>query len=213
MDSYDEEARRAAGEAWLAASSWALDGALDSAGATRDEAGIRARVAQAEAFVHLQDLPETDLLLAADYAAHEAGFAAAQAITGGQAALYHLDSTDPARPRARALPEEIARVVQARAANPRWIAGMRAHGFRGAAEIAATLEHMAAFAHLAGAVGGHLFDLYHAATLGDSETEAFLRGANPGAHAAMLERFRALREAGLWDSRRNSVIAALEDGS
>ena len=213
LDSYDEEARRAAGEAWLAASSWALDGALDSAGPTRDEAGIRARVAQAEAFVHLQDLPETDLLLAADYAAHEAGFAAAQAITGGQAALYHLDSTDPARPRARALPEEIARVVQARAVNPRWIAGMRAHGFRGAAEIAATLEHMAAFAHLAGAVGGHLFDLYHAATLGDPETEAFLRGANPGAHAAMLERFRALREAGLWDSRRNSVIAALEDGS
>ncbi len=213
LDSYDEEARRTAGEAWLAASSWALDGALDGAGATRDAAGIRARVAQAEAFVHLQDLPETDLLLAADYAAHEAGFAAAQAITGGQAALYHLDSTDPARPRARALPEEIARVVQARAANPRWIAGMRAHGFRGAAEIAATLEHMAAFAHLAGAVGGHLFDLYHAATLGDPETEAFLRGANPGAHAAMLERFRALREAGLWDSRRNSVIAALEDRS
>ncbi len=209
LDSYDEEARRAAGEAWLAASAWALDGAE----ATHDDAGIRARVARAEAFVHLQDLPETDLLLAADYAAHEAGFAAAQATLGGQAALYHLDSTDPARPRARALPEEIARVVQARAANPRWIAGMRAHGFRGAAEIAATLEHMAAFAHLAGAVGGHLFDLYHAATLGDPETDAFLRDASPGAHAAMLERFRALRDAGLWDSRKNSVIAALEERS
>ncbi|MEO0654533.1 MAG: cobaltochelatase subunit CobN, partial [Pseudomonadota bacterium] len=114
LDDYSEEARRDAGEAWLAASAWALDGDL----ATHDTAGIRARVAAADSFVHLQDLPETDLLLASDYAAHEAGFAAAQRVTGGQAALYHVDNTDPARPSARTLREEIARVVQARAANP-----------------------------------------------------------------------------------------------
>ncbi len=206
LEDYTPEGRRAAGEAWLSASAWALDGEA----AARDDQGIRSRVAGADSFVHLQDLPETDLLLAADYAAHEAGFAAAQAVTGGSAALYHLDATDPARPRARLLPEEISRVVHARAANPAWIAGMRDHGFRGAAEIAATLDHMAAFAHLAGAVAPHLFDLYHEATLGDPETEAFLRDANPEAHAAMLARFGALREAGLWQTRRNSIAAALE---
>ena len=66
--------------------------------------------------------------------------------------LYHLDATRPEAPRARTLTEEISRVVRSRAANPKWIAGMMRHGFRGAAEIAATLEHMAAFAHLADAV-------------------------------------------------------------
>lgn len=203
---YTEAGRRAAGEAWLKASAWALDG--DSA--ERQDHGIRARVAQADTFVHAQDLPETDLLLAADYAAHEAGFAAAQAITGGQAALYHLDNTDPNRPRARALPEEIARVVQARAANPAWIAGMRAHGFRGAAEIAATLDHMAAFAHLAGAVSPHLFDLYHDATLGHVDTDQFLQDANPEAREAMVHRFAELHAAGLWQTRRNSILAGLE---
>ena len=119
-------------------SAWALDGER----VANDETGLRARVAQADAFVHLQDLPETDLLLAEDYASHEAGFAAAQRVTGGTAALYHFDNTDPSRPRARALTEEIARVVLARAANREWIAGMRRHGFRGAAEIAATLENL-----------------------------------------------------------------------
>ena len=171
--------------------------------------GLKARVAQADSFVHLQDLPETDLLLASDYAAHEAGFAAAQGITGGQAALYHFDVTNPQAPRARLLPEEIARVVQARAANPHWIDGMRAHGFRGAAEIAATLDHMASFAQLAGAVGPHLFDAYHEATLGDPETAAFLRDSNPGAHDAMQDTFRALHDAGLWQSRRNSIWPSL----
>ena len=206
LTDYSEEGRRAAGEAWLAASSWALDGE----GAIRDPQGLRDRVARADSFVHLQDLPETDLLLAEDYASHEAGFAAAQGVTGGKAALYHLDNTDPSRPRARPLTEEIARVVQARAAHPGWIAGMRRHGFRGAAEIAATLENMAAFAQLAGVVPAHLFDLYYEATLGDAETEAFLQDQNPEAHAAMQARFAELHAAGLWQSRRNSILAGLE---
>ncbi|WP_226626504.1 cobaltochelatase subunit CobN [Alloyangia pacifica] len=206
LEDYSATGRQRAGEAWLAASAWALDG--DSA--TPDEAGLRARVAAADVFVHSQDLPETDLLLAADYAAHEAGFAAAQAITGGAARLYHLDNTDPARPRARALTEEIARTVLARAGSRGWIDGMRAHGFRGAAEIAATLDHMAAFAHLAGVVGPHLFDLYFDATFGDEEVAAFMAEANPAALEALRVRFRALLDAGLWVSRRNAIRATLE---
>ena len=205
-EAYGEEGRDKAGAAWLAASAWALDGET----ATRDEAGLRARIAGADSFVHLQDLPETDLLLAADYATHEAGFAAAQAVAGGAgAALYHLDNTDPEHPRTRTLTEEVARVIRARAANRGWIDGMRAHGFRGAAEIAATLDHMAAFAHLADAVPTHLFDLYHDATLGDAEVDRFLAGANPAAHKAMQERFAALAAAGLWQTRRNSIRAGL----
>ncbi|QGP80617.1 cobaltochelatase subunit CobN [Sphingobium sp. CAP-1] len=203
-ETYTAQARRMAGEAWLAASAQALDADAP------DEAGLRARVAAADAFVHVQDLPETDLLLAADYAAHEAGFAAAQAITGGQAALYHLDARDPARLAARPLTEEIARVVRARAANPQWVDGMMRHGFRGGAELAATLDHLGAFAHLAGAVPDHLFDLYHDATLGRDDVRRFLAEANPGALAAMEARFAALHAAGLWRTRRNSIRASLE---
>jgi cobaltochelatase CobN len=202
---YTDEARAQAGEAWLEASSFALEGE----NIVQDRAGITQRVAHADSFVHLQDLTETDLLLANDYATHEAGFAAAKKATGGTAQLYHLDNTNPANPRARILPEEISRVVHARAANPDWIAGMQRHGFRGAAEIAATLDHMASFAHLSGTVAPHLFDLYHDATLGDEDVDAFLQQANPQAHQAMQDRFRALLDAGLWNTRRNSIRADL----
>ncbi|WP_134680504.1 cobaltochelatase subunit CobN [Paracoccus ravus] len=205
LGDYSTEGRRAAGAAWLAASSWALDGDH----ARRDDAGLRRRVAAADSFVHMQDLPETDLLLAEDYASHEAGFAAAQQVAGGNAALFHLDSTNPARPRARPLAEEIARVTYARAAHPGWVAGMCRHGFRGAAEIAATLENMAAFAHLARAVSPHLFDMFWDATLGDPPVAAFLQEANPQALAAMRNRFAQLYAAGLWVSRRNSILADL----
>ncbi len=208
-DTYTAEARRSAGDAWLAASSHALDGSQEC----NDPAGLRARVAAADLFVHVQDLPETDLLLAADYAAHEAGFFAAQAVTGGSASACHLDATDPDRPRARPLAEEIARVVRARAAHPGWIAGMMRHGFRGAAEIAATLDHLGTFAHLAGAVTAESFDLYFDATLGDDDVRAFLAAANPAALAAMEARFAALHAAGLWQTRRNSILARIGDAA
>ncbi len=208
MDEFTAEARAAAGEAWLAASAWAIG----ADGVSRDDrAGIEARVLAADGFVHAQDLPESDLLLAADYAAHEAGFAAAVARLGGDApALYHLDATQPDRPRARSLTEEIARVVRARAANPAWADGMMAHGFRGAAEITATLDHMAAFAHLAAVVPPHLFDLYHQATLGRDDVVAFMEQENPMALAALRDLFQRLRDAGLWLTLRNSIAAELE---
>ncbi len=164
--------------------------------------------------MHTQDLPEIDVLLAADYAVHEAGFAAAAAVAGAPVpALYHMDATRPGVPHARTLTEEIARVVRARAANPKWIGGMMAHGFRGGAEIAATLEHMAAFAQLSDSVPAHLFDIYYDATLGREDVRSFLERENPAALAVMLSCFQRLSEAGLWKTRRNSIAASLREAS
>ncbi|KAA0969549.1 cobaltochelatase subunit CobN [Aureimonas fodinaquatilis] len=206
LDDFSPQARLAAGEAWINNSQWAV-GQTD---AQPDRAALEAQMRSADSFVHVQDLAESDLLLAADYAAHEAGFAAAMQTLGKHApALYHLDSRDPEKPRARTLTEEIARTVRARAANPEWASGMMRHGFRGAAEIAATLEHLAAFAHLAGVVPEHLFDIYHDATLGRAELYAFMEQENPVALNAMKDCFTRLIAAGLWNSRRNSVLAGL----
>ncbi|SEN31735.1 cobaltochelatase CobN subunit [Gemmobacter aquatilis] len=211
LEDYSPEGRAAAGEAWLKGSEWAIDA---QGRAHHARAALEARVKAADGFAHVQDLAETDLLLASDYAAHEGGFAAAVAHLGGAApALYHLDATRPDTPRARLLGEEIARVVRARAANPDWASAMMRHGFRGGAEIAATLDHLAAFAHLTRAVPAHLIDLYHEATLGRDDLVAFLAAQNPQALAALRARFRALQDAGLWVTRRNSIAAMMEAGT
>jgi cobaltochelatase CobN len=211
LDTFTQDSRKAAGQAWIASSSWSIasDGEMKA-----DRRGIEARLSAADSFVHVQDLPETDLLLASDYAAHEAGVAAAAASIGSTIkSLYHLDATRPGTPHARSLTEEISRVVRSRAANPKWIAGMMRHGFRGAAEIAATLEHMASFAHLADAVPSHLFDLYYDATIGDDDIRAFLARENPRSLAAIEDCFRRLDEASLWVTRRNSIRASLREAS
>ena len=205
LEDYTDTGRLAAGEAWLSASSWALD-AKGQAKPAR--AALEDRLLNADAFAHVQDLAETDILMAPDFAAHEGGIAAARAALGAEApALYHLDSARPDAPKARSVTEEIARVVRARAANPDWATGMMRHGFRGAAEITATLDNLAAYAHLTRAVPAHLIDLYHEATLGRADLVAFMQAENPLALQRLRDRFAALHQAGLWVSRRNSIAA------
>ncbi|MGP3697980.1 cobaltochelatase subunit CobN [Rhodobacter sp. NSM] len=201
-----DEARAAAGEAWLDGSSWAI-GADGNARLARE--ALEARLEAADAFAHVQDLPETDLLMAEDYPAHLGGFAAAMARLDRDAALYHLDATRPGSPRARPLTEELARIVRARIADPGWADGLMRHGFRGAAEITASVDHLARFAQLTRTVPGHLFDLCFDATLGRDDLVAFMARENPAALQALRERFRALAEAGLWITRRNSIAATL----
>lgn len=207
MLDYSDAGRSAAGEAWLRASEWAIDAKGD---VHQDRAALEARLSTVDGFAHVQDLMESDVLLSSDYASHEGGFAAAMAHLGAATpALYHIDSATPDRPRARSMAEEIARVVRGRAANPDWASGMMRHGFRGAAEVAATLDNLAAFAHLTRDVPGHLFDLYYDATLGRVDLVDFMEAENPAALAAMRDRFAAVRDAGLWVTRRNSILSQM----
>ncbi len=193
-------AGEASGESWLAASAGAYGRGLHGA---PDPAGLAARVAAADAFVHAQDHAEADLLDSPDWAAHEGGFAQAAAGLGAAPILYHLDTSDPDAPRPRLVAEEVVRVVRGRAANPAWIAGMMRHGYRGAAEIARPLAALQAFARTLPQRFDAQFELLYGATLGDDAVDAFLRGNNPEARADMAARFADAQAAGLWHPRRN----------
>jgi cobaltochelatase CobN len=141
------------------------------------------------------------------------GLAAAMEALGQAAPALSSGRHPPRKPQARTVAQEIARVVRARVADPQWATGMMRHGFRGAAEIAATLDNLAAFAQLSAQVPAHLFDLTFEATLGREDVAEFMMRENPQALARMKERFAALAREGLWATRRNSIAAWLEDGS
>ena len=198
--------RDALGEAYFAATSHAYG--IDAL-ATPAAREFRARVAEADAFVHVQDSPDQDVLGADAFAEHEGGFAAAAAALGNHPALYHADTTAPDKSRIRTLREEVARTLRARAINPRWLAGQMRHGFRGAAEIAETVDNFFAYAALSGVTDDRQFDLLFDATIGDETVRDFLIRANPGAMRDMAARFEEAIRRGLWTRRRNSTAALL----
>jgi cobaltochelatase CobN len=195
------------GNTYLAAVTHAYGG-TDSSRPAGD--GFRASVADADLLVHAQDDRERDLLDGDGVADFAGGFAAAATMLGNTPELYHLDTSQPEMPKARRVAEEIARVVRGRLTNPRWIAGMLAHGHRGVAEIAQGVDALYAFAATADAVPDHLFDATHAALVSDESVLAAMLDKNPEAAAALSARLRDALDRGLWVTRRNAVAAELD---
>ncbi|TXM87392.1 cobaltochelatase subunit CobN, partial [Methylobacterium sp. WL116] len=189
------------GRAYLAASTHAYG---DAEGA---DAGFAQRVAQADAYLHAFDVAERDLFDGDAAADAMGGFAAAAALGGGTPTLYSLDAARPETPKVRTAREDAARLVRARLANPRWIAGQLRHGYRGAQELAQGLDAVFVLAATTDAVTDADFDRLYGAWIADAETFDALRTANPAATRAILERFDEARARGLWTSRRNAMPA------
>lgn len=190
------------GEAYLSSATHAYGGAETVQAA---DGGFRDRVSAADVLVHPQDDRERDLLDGDGVADFAGGFAAAAALLGNDPELYHLDTSQPAAPKARRVAEEIARVVRGRLTNPRWIAGMLGHGHRGVAEIAQTVDALYAFAATARVVPDHLFEATHDVLIADGDVLAAMREKNPAAVAAIAGRLRDALARGLWTTRRNAV--------
>ena len=177
----------------------------------RARKALEARLSQAEAIVQNQDNREHDLLDSDDYYQFEGGAAAAVAtLQGRDRPIYHNDHSRPERPVIRTLEDEIGRVVRSRVVNPKWIEGVKRHGYKGAFEIAATVDYMFAFAATTGAVKGHHFDLVHAAFLEDEDTREFIGQHNAPALREIAERLAEAIKRGLWSPRSNSARGLID---
>jgi len=170
------------------------------------------RLSRIEAVVHNQDNREHDLLDSDDYYQFEGGMTAAvEQASGSRPRVYHNDHSRPERPVIRTLEEEVSRVMRSRVVNPKWIAGVKRHGYKGAFEIAATVDYMFAFAATTGAVKSHHFDLAYDAYLADAETRGFIAANNPSALKEIFRRFEEAIDRGLWTPRLNSVHDLLKE--
>ncbi|HEY9078741.1 cobaltochelatase subunit CobN [Magnetovibrio sp.] len=170
------------------------------------------RLKSIEAVVQNQDNREHDLLDSDDYYQFEGGITAAvRVLSGSQPATWHVDHSRPEIPKARTLDDEIGRVVRARVVNPKWIDGVMRHGYKGAFEMAATVDYLVSFAATARCVKDHHFDAVFQAYLDDQRVRDFLRDNNPDALKDMIERLIEAQDRGLWNPRLNSTRAMLEE--
>ena len=136
--------------------------------------------------------------------------AAVTHVSGQQPLAYHNDHSRPEKPVIRTLEEEIGRVVRARVVNPKWIAGVMRHGYKGAFEIAATVDYLFAFSATTGAVRDHHFDAVYQAFVADLSVREFMEDKNPHALKEMCDRLLEAMERGLWQAKSNSAKFDLE---
>jgi cobaltochelatase CobN len=173
---------------------------------------LETQLTHVDAILHNQDNREHDVLDSGDYYEFQGGLAAAVRLVAGRAAaLYHGDHQNPEAPRIRALHEEVSRVLRSRALNPKWIAAARRHGYKGASEMAATVEYLIGYSATTGVVGDHQFALVADAYLLDPQNREFLSAHNPAALAEMAERMLDAIERELWKNpgERKQALADL----
>jgi cobaltochelatase CobN len=186
--------------------------AFDSDGSAQNQIELfRTRLSEIEAVHQNQDNREHDILDSDDYFQFQGGLhAAIEHIRGSAPSTYHGDSSDPDQPRVRALEEEIVRVIYSRVLNPRWIEGMRRHGYKGAFEIAATVDYLFGYGATTNLVKDAHYQEVARVLLLDPEQKEFFKRHNPAALEEATERLLEAAERGLWENPQKDTIAALE---
>jgi cobaltochelatase CobN len=157
------------------------------------------RLGRLQAVLHNQDNREHDLLDSDDYYQFQGGMlAAAETLQGEAVSSYHGDHSQPESPRIRTLKEELNRVIRSRAANPKWIDGVKRHGYKGAFELAATVDYLFAFDATTQLIDDHQYALLADAYVLDPATREFIQQHNPDALREMTERLLEAQQRGLW---------------
>ncbi|MBB1261305.1 cobaltochelatase subunit CobN [Streptomyces alkaliterrae] len=156
------------------------------------------------------DTREHDIADSDDYFQYHGGMVATvRALRGSSPEAYIGDSTRPETVRTRTLAEETSRVFRARVVNPRWIAAMRRHGYKGAFELAATVDYLFGYDATTGVVADWMYDKLAQTYVLDPENRAFLEEANPWALHGMAERLLEAESRGMWEKPDPAVLDAL----
>jgi len=193
--------------AYLNWSSYAYGG--EAEGRAEPEA-FEQRLQAMQVVLHNQDNREHDLLDSDDYYQFQGGLAAAVRVVSGQnPQTYFGDHSIPENPKVRLLREEVARVYRSRVVNPKWLAGVMRHGYKGAFEIAATVDYLFAYDATAQCVEDHMYQGVAAAYLFDPTVQAFIQQVNPWALRDMSERLLEAHQRGLWQQVNHETLEAL----
>lgn len=158
------------------------------------------------------DTREHDIADADDYFQYHGGMVAmVRHLTGGSPEAYIGDSAVPEQVKTRTLGEETHRVFRARVVNPRWTAAMRRHGYKGAFEMAATVDYLFGYDATAGVVDDWMYEKLAAEYVFDAENQEFMRRANPWALRGIGERLLEAAERGLWAEPDQRTLARLRE--
>jgi cobaltochelatase CobN len=180
---------------------------LDGVPARED---MQASFARVQVAVKNTDTREHDILDSDDYFQEHGGMVATiRSLTGRAPLAYIGDSSDPSRPATRSLKEETDRVFRSRVVNPRWIAAMQRHGYKGAFELSATVDYLFGYDATAGVVDDWQYEQVSRRYVMDDETRAFLERSNPWALQAIAERLLEAAQRGLWEQPDPDTLAAL----
>jgi cobaltochelatase CobN len=168
------------------------------------------RLGAMQVVLHNQDNREHDLLDSDDYYQFQGGLTASvRTVSGKNPQTYFGDNSLPQNPKVRQLGEEIARVYRSRVVNPKWIEGVMRHGYKGAFEMAATVDYLFAYDATTNCVADHMYQGVAEAYVFDPVVQEFVQQKNPWALRDMAERLLEAHQRHLWEDVKPETLLEL----
>jgi cobaltochelatase CobN len=181
-------------------------------GGREARADMDAAFRRIEAAAKNQDTREHDIVDSDDYFQYHGGMIAyVRTLTGSSPAAYVGDSAVPDSVKTRTLAEETHRVFRSRVVNPKWIAAMQRHGYKGAFEQAATVDYLFGYDATAGVVDDWMYERLAAAYVFDETNAEFMRKSNPWALRGIAERLLEAADRKLWSEPETETIDRLRE--
>jgi cobaltochelatase CobN len=194
-------------EVYAAWGGFAYGRGLDGRPARADMETAYRRIAVA---AHNTDTLEHDIADSDDYFQYHGGMiATVRALTGRAPRAYVGDSTRPDTVRTRSLAEETARVFRARVVNPRWVEAMKRHGYKGAFELAATVDYLFGYDATAQVVEDWMYEKLADTYVRDEQVREFFQRSNPWALHGIAERLLEAADRKLWNAPDPRTLADL----
>ncbi|MDZ7959116.1 MAG: cobaltochelatase subunit CobN [Aulosira sp. DedQUE10] len=171
---------------------------------------LKQRLMQTQVVLHNQDNREHDLLDSDDYYQFQGGLTAAvRSLQGQNPQIYFGDNSITAQPKVRQLKEEIARVYRSRVINPKWIAGVMRHGYKGAFEMAATVDFLFAYDATTQCVEDYMYQGIVNTYLLDPVVAEFIHQKNPWALRDIAEKLLEAHKRSLWQDVNTATLEML----
>ncbi|CAB9530395.1 Aerobic cobaltochelatase subunit CobN [Seminavis robusta] len=168
------------------------------------------RLTSVEVAIHNQDDREHDIFDSDDYFQFHGGMIATiKALSGKRPKGYFGDSANPANPKVRDIKEESLRVYRTRVINPKWLESISRHGYKGASEMAATVDYMFGFDATAGVVSDHMYEQMAQTYALNEGTQEFFEKSNPWALKGISDRLLEAAQRGMWADPNPETLEAL----
>lgn len=169
------------------------------------------RLADIQIVMHNQDNREHDILDSDDYYQFQGGMAnAVQTIKGEQPSIYFGDHARPENPKVKTLKEELLKVYRSRVVNPKWIEGVKRHGYKGAFEMAATMDYLFAYDATTDLIDDFMYEGITQEYLFNEENKKFIEQVNPWALKDMTERMLEAIQRGMWKNPKPETVEKLQ---
>lgn len=149
---------------------------------------------------------EVDMLSSDDFFSYHGGLVACVKANSGQTPISLTGhSDDPERPLVRDTAKETARIMRSRVLNPKWLEGLKRHGFKGAQEVSKAMDSFFGWDASAEVAEDWMYEQVAQNFLLDSDTRQWMEQANAAAVYNVAAKLLEASQRGMWKAKANTL--------